>query len=426
MPGAKHVPKAGGCVAKEPFVRLTDVRAHGELAGDSESPAEPGRRGRFWWVKWVLGVGLSALLIAEGVYLWPRLHDSWRNLTEIHWGWVAACIFVQAVSMSGFGRIQKQLLRAGGVAVSQRKSVAVVYGATAMSVTLPAGQVFSTAFTYRQTRRWGASPMVASWQLVMSGVVAAAGMVLLGVGGAVLVGDQVGPWKLVLPVAAVIALIWAGNYVSNNPGTLESLVRRVLRLVNRIRHHAADSGMDKVHEILHQLESVELGRRDGGLVAAWAVVHRIGDVACLGAACYAVGAEPRLAGLLIAFSVGKAVGTIPFAPGGIVYVDATLVYSLTAAAGLPAAQAVAAAFVYRMVSFILVAIIGWIVFAFLFRKPQAEDAEFEKEFERRSAILAEQRLLNEKRPREEKAPESPGKASPGSADGTVPGQPGES
>ncbi|WP_232236334.1 YbhN family protein [Nocardia sp. BMG51109] len=348
-------------------------------------------------MKWVLGLAVSALLIAEGVYLWPRLHDSWRNLTEIHWGWVAACILMQAVSMSGFGRIQKQLLRAGGVDVSQRKSVAVVYGATAMSVTLPAGQVFSTAFTYRQTRRWGTSPIVASWQLVISGVVAAAGLALLGVGGAVLVGDQVGPWKLVLPVVAVVALIWAGNYISNNPGSLESLARRILHLVNRIRRHRADDGLDKVHEILHQLESVDLGRRDGALVAGWALVHRLGDVACLGAACYAVGAEPRLAGLLIAFSVGKAVGTIPFAPGGIVYVDATLIYSLTAAAGLPAAQAVAAAFVYRMVSFILVAIIGWIVFAFLFRKPQAEDAQFEKEFEQRSTILAEQRLRNDKR-----------------------------
>ncbi|MBB5914012.1 hypothetical protein BJY24_002879 [Nocardia transvalensis] len=391
------------------------MRAHGELTGEPASPAEGGSRGRFWWLKWVLGLALSALLIAEGVYLWPRLHDSWRNLTEIHWGWVAACIVMQAASMSGFGRIQKQLLRAGGVTVSQRKSVAVVYGATAMSVTLPAGQVFSTAFTYRQTRRWGASPIVASWQLVMSGVVAAAGMVLLGVGGAVLVGDQVGPWKLVLPVAAVIALIWAGNHVAGNPGALESLARRILHLVNRIRRHPADDGMDKIHEVLHQLESVDLGRRDGALVAVWALVHRLGDVACLGAACYAVGADPRWAGLMIAFSVGKAVGTIPFAPGGIVYVDATLVYSLTAAAGLPAAQAVAAAFVYRMVSFILVAIIGWIVFAFLFRKPQAEDAEFEKEFERRSAILAEQRLLNERRPREDRRDDEPDREEPGAA-----------
>lgn len=343
------------------------------------APSETRRR--FWWVKWVLGVALCGLLISEGVYLWPRLHESWKNLTEIHWGWVAACVWMQAISMSGYGRIQKQLLRAGGVRVSQSKSVSVVYGSTGMALTLPAGQVFSTAFTYRQTRRWGASPLVASWQLIMSGVVAAAGLALLGVGGALIAGSDVGPVKLILSLGAVVLLVWAGNYVSNHPDGVEGVLRRILHLVNRIRRRPADDGMAKVAEVLGQLETVELGRRDGALVACWALVHRLADVACLAAACYAVGADPRLAGLLLAFTAGKAVGTIPLAPGGIVYVDATLIYSLSAFAGLPAAQAVAAAFLYRLVSFILVAIVGWIVFGFLFRKPQADDAEFEKEFE---------------------------------------------
>ena len=56
-------------------------------------------------------------------------------------------------------------------------------------------------------------------------------------------------------------------------------------------------------------------------------------------------------------------GVASFAPGGIVYVDATLIYSLTVVAGLPAAQAVAVAGLYRLISFVLVAIVGWIVFA---------------------------------------------------------------
>ncbi|MEU2033466.1 lysylphosphatidylglycerol synthase transmembrane domain-containing protein [Nocardia amamiensis] len=360
------------------------MTANGELAGEpAPPPTADSRHGRFRWLKWVLGAALLALLIAEGVYLWPRLHESLRKLTEIHWGWLAAAIWLQAVSMSGFARVQKQLLNAGGVGVSQRKSVAVVYGATAMSVTLPAGQVFSTAFTYRQTRRWGASPIVASWQLVFSGVVAAVGLALLGVGGTLLAGGNVGPLNLILSLAAVVALVWAGNYVSRNPGSLEALLRRQLALVNRLRKRPQGQGANKIADVLEQLESVDLGKRDGVLVAVWALVHRFADVACLGAACYAVGADPRVAGLLLAFAIGKAVGSIPFAPGGIVYVDATLIYGLTAAAGLPAAQAVAAAFVYRMVSFILVAIVGWIVFLFLFRTRQAEDAEFEKEFEQR-------------------------------------------
>ncbi|MGW4245996.1 lysylphosphatidylglycerol synthase transmembrane domain-containing protein [Nocardia sp. NPDC004722] len=367
------------------------MTAHGDLAGEPAPPADKPHRGRFWWAKWVLGTALVGLLISEGIYLYPRLHESWKNLTEIHWGWVAACIVMAALSMSGFGRIQKQLMHAGGVEVSQRKSVAVVYGATGMSLTLPAGQVFSAAFTYRQTRRWGASPILASWQLVMSGAVAAGGLALLGLFGAVLSGDRVGPMKVILTLGTIAVLIWAVNYVSRHPGGVEALLRRILHRVNRIRHKPADTGVEKVGEILSQLESVDLDKRDGAWVVVWALLHRLADVACLGFACYAVGADPRWAALMLAFAAGKAVGTIPLAPGGIVYVDATLIYSLTVAAGLPASQAVAAAFLYRLVSFVLVAIVGWIVFLFLFRKPQADDAELEKEFEQRGNSLVTDR-----------------------------------
>lgn len=368
------------------FARLAQVRAGGDCAGDQAAAARPRGKRSFRWLKWVLALALVALLVGEGAYLWPHLHESWTKLTEIHWGAAAVCVVTAAMSMSGFARIQKQLLRAGGVQVSQRASLAVVYGATAMSVSLPAGQVFSTTFTYRQTRRWGASTLVASWQLVTSGVVGVAGMVLLGVGGTVLLGEDIGVWKLVFAVGAVVLLLAGGNHIASNPGAVRLLLQRILHLVNRIRRYPTDAGLDRLEELLRQLDSVELGRRDGALVAFWALVHRFSDVISLGAACLAVGGQPRFAGLMIAFSVGKAVGTIPFAPGGIVYVDATLIYSLTAAAGLPAGQAVAAAFVYRLISFIGVAIAGWIVIAFRFRTPQAGDAEFEQELQQQPAI----------------------------------------
>ena len=353
---------------------------------EANAPTEDSRRprGRFWWFKWVVAVGLAALLIGEGIYLWPRLHESWKALTEIHWGWVAVSIVAQAVSLMSFGGLQKQLMQAGGVRVGLRKSVWVILGSTAMSVTLPAGQVFSTAFTYRETRRWGASPIVASWQLAISGVISAAGLALLGVGGAMLVGGSINPVSLIISVTGVFALFFAGRYASKNPESIEVGARWILTRYNRLRQRPDDNGSSRVREILQQLESVDLGKRDAGLSVLWAMGHRFADVVCLAAACYAVGAEPRaMSGIVIAFATGKAVASIPLAPGGLGYFDATLIWSLTWWAGLTASGAVAAAFVYRAVSFILVAIIGWIVFLFLFRKHRHEDLEEDIEVERR-------------------------------------------
>ena len=330
-------------------------------------PPNPRFRHRLRWVKWVAAVALLALLIGEAIYLWPRLHESWRNISEVHWGWLVASIWLQAISISGYARTQKQLLRAGGVRVSQRRSLSVIYAATAMATTLPAGQVFSAAFAYRQQRRWGASPIVASWQLAISGVIHASGLALLGVAGALLVGGSINPVSVALSLGAMILLLLAINYAATHPDFMEAGAGRLLVWANRLRKRPEQSGMAKVSEIIEQLESVELGRRDGALTLLWAVLHRAGDIGSLAFACYAVGADPRWAGILIVFAVGKAVGSIPFAPGGIVYVDATLITALTSAAGVPAAQAVAAAFVYRAISFILVAIVGWIVVLLFFR-----------------------------------------------------------
>jgi uncharacterized membrane protein YbhN (UPF0104 family) len=254
-----------------------------------------------------------------------------------------------------------------------------------MAVTLPAGQVFSTAFSYRAFRRWGASPIVASWELAISGVIAAVGLALIGVGGALLVGGSVNPVTLIASLAAAVALIWAGHYASNNPQSLEAAARWGLGRYNRLRKRDRSEGMDKVRDVIVQLESVDLGTRDGILTVIWAFGHRGADLACLAAACYAVGADPRLSGLLITYAVGKAVATIPFAPGGLVLVDATLVATLTSTAGLTAPQAIASAFVYRGVSFILVAIVGWIVFFVLYRRGQHDNLDIDIDLEREEA-----------------------------------------
>ncbi|NLG56057.1 MAG: UPF0104 family protein [Rhodococcus sp.] len=354
-------------------------------------PTEPVRsRGRFWWVKWVLGVALIGLLTAEAIYLWPTLNESWRALAEIRWGWLAAAIAIQIVSLAGFAAVQKQLLYAGGVVISGIKSLSVIFASTAMAVTLPAGQVFSTAFTYKQTRRWGATPAVASWQIAFSGVIAAGSLALLGGIGAVAVGSKVSPVTLALTGGGVIALFFLLRYIVQTPDSLERIGLAVLARCNRMRSKPEDSGALRWRAILDQLDSVELRRRDLLISFFWSAVHRGADLACLGFACWAVGAQPSFAGLLLAFAAAKAVGSIPLAPGGLGFVDGALIATLTAA-GATAPQALAAVFVYRIASYIMVALVGWIVFLVLFRNNHADDLEMELEFEQHNQALPRRR-----------------------------------
>lgn len=83
-----------------------------------------------------------------------------------------------------------------------------------------------------------------------------------------------------------------------------------------------------------------------------------------------------IGGLAIAYVTGKIVATAPITPGGLGTVEFALITALTAG-GLGAHEAFATVFVYRVVSFFLVALAGWVVF-FLFYRGVADidpDAE---------------------------------------------------
>ena len=318
-------------------------------------------------MRWVLGVVVVGVLAVEVVLLAPSITAAVRRLGDVHWGWAVACVLAAAASMSSFARMQRRLLTAAGVRVRQRSSLAVTYAANAMSVSLPGGPLFATTFTYRQSRRWGASPVVASWQLAMAGVLSFGGLALLTALAALLVGGDTNPGTLVVAVLAIGALVLGVRWVVGHPDRLVTAGRVVLGWVNSVRGKPAEDGLDRWRDVLGQLESVKLGRRDAAGAFGWAVYNWVTDVACLGFACYAAGAHPSIAGLAIAYAAGKAAASVPLLPGGLGVVDGAMTAALVAS-GLSAAEALPAVIIYRLISFVLVAVVGWLTFAVMFRK----------------------------------------------------------
>ena len=83
-------------------------------------------------------------------------------------------------------------------------------------------------------------------------------------------------------------------------------------------------------------------------------------------ACYAAGGRPSLLGVIVAFVAARAVGSIPLMPGGLLVVEAVLVPGLVSS-GMTLAAAISAMLIFRMISWIFIAGIGWVVFFFMFR-----------------------------------------------------------
>jgi putative heme transporter len=354
--------------------------SHDALTTNVTGQHEDAGRGKYWWVRWVVLSIVVIVLAVEVALGWDQLAKAARTLYAAKWWWLGAAVLAAAASIHSFAQIQRTLLKSAGVRVNQWRSEAAYYAANSLSTTLPGGPVLSATFLLRQQRIWGASTLVASWQLVMSGVLQAVGLALLGLGGAFFLGAKNNPFTLLFTIGGFVALLLLAQAVASRPELIDGIGVRVLSWVNSVRGKPADTGLKKWREILNQLESVSLGRRDLGVAFSWSLFNWIADVACLGFAAHAAGGNASVGGLTVAYAAARAVGSIPLMPGGLLVVEAVLVPGLVSS-GMSLPNAISAMLIYRLISWLLIAAIGWVVFFFMFRTenegdPDAAEADF--------------------------------------------------
>lgn len=338
--------------------------------------AGPPTRSRYWWLRWAILAVVAVVLAVEVALVWDQLAQAWHSLYTAKWWWVLAAAAAAMASMHFFGDIQRKLLRSAGVPVRQWRSQAAFYAGNSLSTTLPGGPVLSATFIYRQQRLWGASPVVASWQLVMSGALQVISMALLALGSAFFLGAKQNPFSLVFTLAGFVLLIVLAQAVASRPELLDGTGVRVLSWVNYLRAKPTDHGLHRWRDLLNQLEAVKLSRRQMAVALTWSMMTLVTGVATLLFACYAAGGRPSVLGVVVAYAAARAAGSIPLMPGGLLMVEAVLVPGLVSA-GMPLAAAISAMLIYRLISWIYIAAIGWVVFFFMFRADFRTDAELD-------------------------------------------------
>lgn len=263
--------------------------------------------------------------------------------------WVALGIVLCAASFVAMAEVMVTLLHAGGCPAGRGRALALVLAANAWSGSLPGGPALSTVLQYRAMRGWGASPVVIGWFVVLSSALSTLWLILLGLGGIVFLGADFSVMSLlgtaILLILAVVGVYWLANH--------PELIERTLA-VFRLNKPA-------VSDHLEQLRAVQLSLPRFSYAALMSLLNRLLDLACLWASIRAVSAVADIPGTTLAFLTAKIVGATGITPGGLGPLEAALTASLTAT-GLSAGVALAAVLVYRMVSFILPMVVGWVTY----------------------------------------------------------------
>jgi uncharacterized protein (TIRG00374 family) len=302
------------------------------------------------------------------------LTSSFGRLGHPHWTWIPVAVALEGLSMATFAAMQRRLLTAGGKRIRRRPMMATIFAANALSVSVPlAGPELGAAFTFQRFKRFGANTSLASWTLLLGGLVSWVGaIVVLGIGGA-LTGNVI-----VTGVAIFAALVALGAGVALRAAVSRSHLHRsaerpviwVIRRVSPYLSRPVEDPHAAINGWIEGLQSLRLSKSAMSEVGSWGLCNWLTDAGVLAVSLLAIGASVPWHSLLLIYGLAMVVGSLGITPGGIGLVEGTLCLGLVGA-GLPAALALAAVLLYRLVSFWLVMATGWLVLLYLRFEPRA-------------------------------------------------------
>ena len=120
---------------------------------------------------------------------------------------------------------------------------------------------------------------------------------------------------------------------------------------------------------VEDLGSLRPSKAEWGTVGGLGLANWLTDIGVLAVSILALGGAVPWRSLLLIYGLATLIGSLGITPGGFGLVEGTLCLGLVST-GLPAALALAAVLLYRLVSFWLVMATGWLVLLWLrFERP---------------------------------------------------------
>lgn len=333
--------------------------------GGPPQPAPPERRkgGR----KRLLIIGrrvLAVLLLGLGVWAaWTHrqdLHIAIDRIGNPVWPWLVAAMAAEIFSMVVFARLQRWLLRAGGVQVRLRDMVEITLAGNALSTSIPGGAAWSAGWIWGQLRRRQVDRILAGWVVLVAGALASYALFLLVVAGAELAGSS-GPvadlrW-LTRSLLAVGILLVAGLFALARSPRLQ---RGWRHFHGRLEAHGGRQAT-VAHELAafgERLRVVTPGPRAWVEALGLALANWVADLVSLVFCIWTVHASVPWQGIVVAYALTQISASLPITPGGLAVVEASLTALLTAY-GMPAATALTVVLLYRLISFWFLVPVGW-------------------------------------------------------------------
>lgn len=331
------------------------------------------RRHRTGILRVAVEAGVVGLVVALLVRRRGTLQGLGDTLQHLRWQWVAVAVAVEFASVVALARLQRWLLRVGGVRPGLWSLVAVTLASNAIAISLPAGVAVAEGYLFQQYRRKGADAPLAAWVELAAGAWSVAALAGLTVAGLEIAGPR-GPALALRAVALVVFVgATAAAMLFLFPRRLVLVLAWLLGHGRRLLPRFAKRPLDRAERAAMAMGRLHPAPNAWIPAAGFAALNWVEDCGCLVASFLAVGGAVPWRGVLLAYAATRLLAELPITPGGVGVVEGGLVLTLVAYGGEPASTA-AAVLVYRGISFWLLLLAGWNAWALLAWRRRAAEA----------------------------------------------------
>jgi uncharacterized protein (TIRG00374 family) len=352
-------PRPDGLVVEEA------ISIEGTAPGDPTVPDARRRVRRLLRRAWpaariVIGFALVVFALWALSSKTSELEGFHTAFAHFDWWWVLPAVIVEIASYFCFAAMQFELLKAGHLRAPWTPLVKLSFASQAITNSLPIGNAVASVYGFRWFRRFGADNTLAVWALAGTLVAATVSLSLLAVVG-LGVAAQEGASLDLVPVLIGTFLVTLGIgslFVYERP--LHAVLSGAVKLSVAVTGRPRGDTVELIDRITAWMTAVRLSWTEIGRIIGWGLLNWVLDCACFAMMFLALGAPIPWKGLLLAYGAGQLAASLPITPGGLGVVEGSITVALVAFGG-PEASTAYAVLLYRLISFWMILVIGWLL-----------------------------------------------------------------
>jgi len=311
-------------------------------------------------VRIAVGFGLVAIALWVVSSKSSELSGFSTIFKTFDWWWVAPAIVAEIGSYVCFTAMQYELLNAGHLRPPWRPLLKLSFASQAITNSLPVGNAVASVYGFRWFRRFGADNTLAAWAMAGTFVAASVSLSLVAILGLGFAAEEGASLDLVpVLIGTFVIMLGIGSlFVYERP--LHAVVAGGLRLSVALTRRPRGDTTKQIERIMAWMTAVRLSWTQVGRIVAWGTVNWLLDCAVFAMMFSAMDAPIPWKGLLLAYGAGQLAATLPITPGGLGVVEGSITVALVAFGGAEASTAYAV-LLYRVISFWMILLIGWLL-----------------------------------------------------------------